>query len=160
MLVKFSNEVLVYGPQAVLPQNLNDYWLRRMQEMADDFINGNFDSEECREPTEPADPVMTAAVTELFNARSEGSLSRNELMEKLTLYALAVTMETVRRDHAIPLEEPTPDNIFSWDRIVHHRKINQEFIEMLEKACLFKPADKGLFGQIKKKLSALRKKRG
>jgi hypothetical protein len=42
MLSEFYNEVLTYGPVAVLPQNLNDKWIQQLQKMADDFLDSNF----------------------------------------------------------------------------------------------------------------------
>ena len=42
MLSQFNNEVLSYGPTAVLPQNLNSTWINKLQKMADDFLDSNF----------------------------------------------------------------------------------------------------------------------
>ena len=39
MLVRFNNEVLSHGPDAVLPQNLNGEWIKILQKMADDFLD-------------------------------------------------------------------------------------------------------------------------
>lgn len=158
MFVQFSNEVLARGPRALLPQNLNTRWLGVLQEMSDAFINHNFDLHECKTPEEAADPLLAAAVDELARANGQESPAEQEMMEKITLYALALTMETVRRETSMPVELPTVDTIFSWDRILRHQEINCEFIELLEKACLFKPAGKGFFERIKEKLHALRHK--
>ena len=45
MLAKFNNEVLKYGPDAVLPQNLNKEWLNTLQKKAEDFLETNYDFE-------------------------------------------------------------------------------------------------------------------
>jgi hypothetical protein len=47
MLSEFYNEVLSYGPVAILPQNLNDKWIQRLQKMADDFLDSNFNLDAC-----------------------------------------------------------------------------------------------------------------
>ena len=36
MLSQFNNEVLSYGPTAVLPQNLNSSWIMKLQKAAED----------------------------------------------------------------------------------------------------------------------------
>lgn len=46
MFSEFYNEVLSYGPSAVLPQNLNSKWLQNVQKIADDFLNTNFNLNE------------------------------------------------------------------------------------------------------------------
>jgi len=43
MLSKFGNEVLLHGPDALLPQNLNKEWLNWLQKMAEDFLDGSYD---------------------------------------------------------------------------------------------------------------------
>ena len=50
MLSRFNNEVLSYGPTAVLPQNLNHGWIQKLQKMASDFLDSNFNLDECKDP--------------------------------------------------------------------------------------------------------------
>ena len=65
MLSQFANEVLSYGPTAVLPQNLNDKWIQQLQIIADDFFDSNFSLDECKEPKDIGDPILAACVFEI-----------------------------------------------------------------------------------------------
>jgi len=66
MLSEFYNEVLFFGPLAVLPQNLNSKWIERLQNMADDFFDSNFNLNECKDPRDIGDPVLAACVYEIL----------------------------------------------------------------------------------------------
>ena len=66
MLSKFNNEVLSYGPTAVLPQNLNRFWIKKLQKAADEFLDNNFDLHECRDPHDIGDPILSACVYEIL----------------------------------------------------------------------------------------------
>ena len=72
MLSRFNNEVLSYGPSAVLPQNLNAKWIRILQKMADDFLDTNFDLNECKDPRDIGDPVLMACVYEIERYQTGG----------------------------------------------------------------------------------------
>ena len=63
LLSKFANEVLVRGPAALLPQNLNSEWLARLQKMADDFLDTHFQSARCSNAKDVADPVLTTCIS-------------------------------------------------------------------------------------------------
>ena len=154
MLTKFNNEVLRYGPAAVLPQNLSDEWLAVLQEKADNFLDSNFDLDECLEPQSIADPLLTACVSEiiLYQQKGEINLSAEEMLRKITVYALRMTMETVHRDASIELEPPTLETVLEWESILEHRHRNPEFIEVLEQACILKTKDRNWLHNIKAKL--------
>jgi len=66
MLTTFYNEVLSYGPAAVLPQNLKNKWIQQLQKMADDFFDSNFRLDECKEPKDIGDPILSAYVLEII----------------------------------------------------------------------------------------------
>jgi len=66
MLAKFNNEVLKYGPDAVLPQNLNKEWLDTLQKMAEDFLEANYDPEQCKKPENIVDPILSVCVSEIL----------------------------------------------------------------------------------------------
>ncbi len=88
-LSQFNNEVLSYGPTAVLPQNLNSTWVKRLQKIADDFLDRNFDLHECKDPRDIGDPILTACVYEILNFQQEDSaeVSPKDLAEKMAIYS-------------------------------------------------------------------------
>ena len=154
MLSRFNNEVLSYGPSAVLPQNLNAEWIKILQKMADDFLDANFDLDECKDPRDLGDPVLMACVYEIARYRDgdEVEYTSKELAEKMVIYALSITMESVNRESNIGLEPPDLDNVLSMDRILAFKKINPEFVRVLKQACIIKNSQKGWFKNIKDKL--------
>lgn len=158
MLSRFSNEVLSRGPNAVLPQNLSAAWLAVLQKQCDDFLDTNFAVDQCKESLDMGDPVLIACVHEvLAHNRGRGSdISRAELAEHVTIYALSITMETIRRETDMVMEPPTLQDLLSVDRIVQFGKINPDFGLFLERACVL-PEDEtqapaSWFQNLKKKI--------
>ena len=151
MLSEFYNEVLAYGPLAVLPQNLNSKWIQRMQKMADDFLDSNFNLHECKTASEIGDPIMTASVYEILRYQhgEKFDLTPQEMAEKIVIYVLSITMETVNRQSNYGLKPPNLDNILSMDRIISYKKTKPEFVELLQQACIIREAEKGWFQNIK-----------
>lgn len=160
MLSKFSNEVLSRGPQAVLPQNLSDYWLKALQKLCDDFLDRNFAVDQCTETLDLGDPVLVACVHEVvrYNRGGGADISAEELAESGTIYALSITMESIRRESDIKMSPPTLDNLLSVDRIVQFGKINPEFGRFLESACIIPadatPDEENWFQRLKRKILA------
>ncbi len=154
MLSEFFNEVLAFGPVAVLPQNLNAKWIQRLQKMADDFLDSNFNLNECKTASEIGDPIISACVYEILRYQygDKFDLTPQEMAEKVVIYALSITMETVNRKSHYGLRPPSLDNILSMDRIISYKKTKPEFIELLQQACIVREADKGWFQNIKEKL--------
>ena len=85
MLSEFYNEVLGYGPVAVLPQNLDDKWIQRLQKMADDFLDSNFNLYDCTDAREIGDPVLAACVYEIlrYQYSEKYDLTPKEMAEKI-----------------------------------------------------------------------------
>ena len=154
MLSEFYNEVLAYGPVAVLPQNLDNKWILRLQQMADDFLDSNFKQYECVDVREIGDPVLAACVYELlrYQHSNEFDLTPKEMAEKMVIYALALTMESVNRKSNFGLKPPNLDNVLSVERILSYKKIRPEFINLLKEACIIRESEKGWFQNIKDKL--------
>lgn len=154
MLSEFYNEVLTYGPLAVLPQNLNAKWIQRMQKMADDFLDSNFKLHECKTAREIGDPVISACVYEILRYQfgDKFDLTPQEMAEKVVIYALSITMETVNRKSNYRLKPPSLDNILSMERILSYKHKKPEFVELLKEACIIRESDKGWFQNIKEKL--------
>jgi hypothetical protein len=158
MLAKFSNEVLSRGSNAILPQNLNDFWLKRLQKLCDDFLDNNFAIDRCTDSLNMGDPVLVACVHEaLRHVRGKNpDLSAEELAENVTIYALSITMETIRRESDIEMPPPTLENLLSIDRIVRFGKINPDFSRFLERACIVPedetPAEESWFYRLKRKI--------
>ena len=154
LLSQFNNEVLSYGPTAVLPQNLSSTWIIKLQKAADDFLDSNFDLHECKDPRDVGDPILMACVYEIiaFQSGKNIDVSPDDMAEKMTIYALSIIMEAVEREQSIGLEAPNLENILSMDRIISYKKTNPDFIELLQEACVVRDSDKGWFRNIKKKL--------
>ncbi len=154
MLSRFNNEVLSYGPTAVLPQNLNRDWIQQLQKMASDFLDSNFNLDECKNSRDIGDPVLMACVYEILSYQhgDHVDISPNDMAENLTIYSLAIIMEAVHREFDIGLEPPNLDNVLSMDRIIAFKDTNPEFLKVLRQACILKASDKGWFRNIKKKL--------
>jgi hypothetical protein len=157
MLSRFNNEVLSYGPAAVLPQNLNNDWIQKLQKMASDFLDSNFNLDECKDARDIGDPVLMACVYEILSYQhgDHVDISPNDMAEKLTIYALAIIMEAVQRESDIGLEPPNLDNVLSMDRIIAFKDTNPEFINVLKQACIVNTSEKGWFRNIKKKLLSI-----
>ena len=154
MITRFNNEVLSFGPSAVLPQNLNNEWILILQGLADDFLDTNFDLQECKNPHDIGDPVLIACVYEIarYNNGENVDYSSKELAEKVAIYAIAITMESVNRESNIELEPPNLDNVLSIDRIIAFKDKNPEFVKVLKQACIIRNSEKGWFQNIKEKL--------
>ena len=154
MLARFNNEVLSYGPQAVLPQNLNDEWLQILQKMADDFLDSSFDLDACNDPGDVGDPILTACIYEIarYQDGPQAIYSAKELAEKMVVYALAIMMESIDRESPIGLEPPDLDNVLSADRIIAYQDINPDFIKVLKQACILGSSEKSWLRSIKGKL--------
>ena len=138
MLSRFSNEVLIHGPHAILPQNLPDTWLKELQQRCDDFLDTNFAVDQCTEDLEMGDPLLIACVHEALrhDHRNSGKQKADELAEKATIFALSVTMESIRRETDMAMDLPTLDNLLSLDRIVQFSRSNPQFGRFLERACI------------------------
>jgi hypothetical protein len=154
MLSRFNNEVLSDGPNAVLPQNLSGEWIRILQKMADDFLDTNFDLNECKDPRDIGDPVLMACVYEIarYQDGEQADFTSREMAEKVAIYALAITMESVNRESNIGLEAPNLDNVLSMDRIIAYKDVNPDFVKILKQACIIRNSEKGWFKNIKEKL--------
>lgn len=154
MLSRFNNEVLSYGPTAVLPQNLNSEWIRNLQKLSEEFLDSNFDLHECKEPRDIADPVLMACVYEILSYQhgDHVDVTPHDMAEKLTIYALAIIMEAVHRETDIGVEPPNLDNILSIDRIRAYKKNNPDFVKFLKQVCIVRTTEKGWFHNIKEKL--------
>jgi hypothetical protein len=154
MLSQFNNEVLSYGPTSVLPQNLNTAWLIKLQKVADEFLDSNFDLHECKDPRDVGDPILMTCIYEIlaYQAGEHVDVTPDEMAEKMTIYALSIIMEAVHREDNIGLDIPNLDNILSMDRIIAFKKTNPEFIEFLKQVCIVRNSEKGWFQNIKEKL--------
>jgi hypothetical protein len=154
MLSQFNNEVLSYGPTAVLPQNWNSTWVNKMQKMADDFLDSNFALHECKDPRDIGDPILMTCIYEIvrFQQEDTADLSPKDMAEKMAIYSISILMESVNRESDIGLEPPDLDNVLSMDRILAFKDKNPEFVKVLKRACIIKNSEKGWFQNIKDKL--------
>ena len=154
MFSEFYNDVLSYGPAAVLPQNLNSKWLPRLQQIADDFLNSNFNLTECKTAQDIGDPILSACVYAILRYQygDNFDLTPEEAAEKIVIYTLSITMETVNRKTNFGLRPPTLENILLMDRILAYKADHPEFVDLLKQPCVIQESDKGWFQNIKAKL--------
>jgi len=138
ILSKFGNEVLSRGATAVLPQNLDARWLAHLQQLADDFIDTHFVGGDCKQEGFRADPVLMACVSEILRHQKgrQAEISEEELFEKVTIYSLAVTMESVGRQDRFALRPPSLDNIFDRERLRELRRVKPDLGPVLKAICL------------------------
>ena len=141
LLSKFSNEVLSKGPQAVLPQNLSSEWLIRIQKMVDDFLDTNFDGGDCRQENYTADPILSTCVSEILHhvKGDRIDIQENDMFEKLTLYSLSVTVESIGKEVDINLPPPTLETIFDKQRLQDIIAIRPEFEPIIQTICMGSP---------------------
>jgi hypothetical protein len=139
MLSKFNNEVLSKGPAAVLPQNLNHAWLNRLEKVSEDFLEQNFSIDECKTPQDVADPLLSVCVYEILRHLDvdKRSVTTDDMIEKMAIYAISIVMEVVNREADIGLEPPDLDNILSVERIAGLKRNNPDLRDLLERACVF-----------------------
>ena len=80
--------------------------------MADDFLDSNFKLHECKTAREIGDPVISACVYEILRYQfgDKFDLTPQEMAEKVVIYALSITMETVNRKSNYRLKPPSLDN--------------------------------------------------
>lgn len=142
MLAKFNNEVLQYGPDAVLPQNLNKEWLATLQKMAEDFLETNYDLEQCKKPGDIVDPILSVCVSEILRSQhtDKADISDEDILKKIPIYSLSLIIEAVNRESDLGIEKPNLENLLSWDRIRKIKDTHPEFIKALEKACILQPS--------------------
>ena len=142
MLAKFNNEVLKYGPDAVLPQNLNKEWLNTLQQMAEDFLEANYDLQQCKKPGDMVNSILSVCVSEILRSQhsDKADISDEDILKKIPIYSLSLIIEAVNRESDLGLEKPNLENLLSWDRIRRIKENNPEFIKALEKACILKPS--------------------
>lgn len=138
LLAKFANEVLSGGPAAVLPRNLNPEWLAVLQKMADDFLDANFEADDCLKIGDIVHPVLTACVSELLNRRQAegGSPAPGALTRKITIYAIQLTIETLRRNSGLEVPPASLDNIFEPAGLFALREKFPAMAQFLDRVCL------------------------
>jgi hypothetical protein len=140
MISRFNNEVLSKGPAAVLPQNLSHAWLERLEKIAEDFLDRNFSLDECKDPQDIADPLLSVCVYEILRHLEidKSVIPTEDMVEMLSIYAISIIMEAVNRESEIGFDPPDLDNILSAQRIDLIKKFNPAFNDLLEKACVIR----------------------
>ena len=125
-----------------------------MQKMADDFLDSNFKLDECKEPNDIGDPILSACVLDILKYQHGEKFIINPkgMAEKLVVYALSIMMESVHRESDIGLDPPNLDDILSIERIIEYKDKNPLFVSVLKQACIIQESEKGWFQNIKQKL--------
>jgi hypothetical protein len=140
LLSKFANEVLSRGAEALLPQNLNREWMTALQKMADDFLDLNFQTGDCSDVGDDVDPILSACVSELLSHRQGGAaeITADDLIKKITIYCIQITIETIRRESGSDLRPTTVDTILDADQLAELSNVYPEMADFLDRVCLAK----------------------
>jgi hypothetical protein len=138
LLSKFANEVLSRGAEALLPQNLSLEWLTALQEMADDFLDLNFQTGDCSGVGNDVDPILSACVSEILFHRQGGTteIAPDDLIRKITIYSIRITIETIRRESGNDMQRPTLENILDADQLVELSNVYPDMAGFLDRVCL------------------------
>ena len=138
LLSKFANEVLSRGASALLPQNLSSQWLSDIQKMADDFLDVHFESESCSGAGDDADPILSACVSEILSHQqaSVTEISPDDLIKKITIYAIQITVETIQRQSGIGVEPPSLENIFDSEFLAALKDLYPNMAQFYDRVCL------------------------
>jgi hypothetical protein len=133
---------------------LNNKWIQHLQKIADDFFDSNFRLNECKEPKDIGDPILSACVMEIIKYQhgENFKVSPKEMAEKVVVYAISIIMESVQRESDIGLDPPNLDDILSIERIIEYKDKNPLFVSVLRPACIIQASEKGWFQNIKQKL--------
>jgi hypothetical protein len=137
-LSRFANEILSKGSEAVLPQNLDLFWLKNIQKMADYYLDTGFESNDCENINAIEDPIATSCVYEIYGSqyKDDADLPKNKLIKYTTIYLVCITMETIRRESGLQMELPTLENIFSDERINRLKTEYPELGKFFKRVCL------------------------
>ena len=143
-LSRFANEILSRGPEAVLPQNLDSFWLKKVQKMADHYLDTGFESNDCENINAIEDPIITACVYEICKHQNgdDVQLQKTKFIKYATIYLVCITMETVRRESGIQIDLPTLENIFSEERMNQLKTTNRDLGKYFKRVCLDNNASK------------------
>ena len=138
LLSKFANEVLSRGASALLPYNLSMQWLTALQKMADDFLDLNFQTENCADVGDVVDPILSACVSEILSYQQGGTteIAPEDLIKKITIYAIQITIETIRRESKIDVERPSLENILDADQLAGMSEMYPDLGNFLDRVCL------------------------
>jgi hypothetical protein len=138
LLSKFANEVLSRGASALLPFNLSMEWLTALQKMADDFLDINFQSENCAEVGDVVDPILSACVSEILSHQQGATteIAPEDLIKKITIYSIQITIETIRRESGIDVERPSLENILDADQLAGMSEMYPDLANFLDRVCL------------------------
>ncbi len=122
----------------MLPQNLSPGWLTTIQKLADDFFDINFESENCSEVGEVVDPILSACVSEILSYQQGGTteISADDLIKKITIYSIQITIETIRRESGIGVASPSLENIFESDSLAELKDLFSDMSNFLDRVCL------------------------
>lgn len=103
-----EREVLARGPEAALPQNLPDRWLRVLVR---DLLNTGFDKERpgdiCAGPL-----ILVAALVDAQAAGADEMRPRPELMDSFARYRIVLMEELLGRQTGIFRREYSVSDIF------------------------------------------------
>jgi hypothetical protein len=113
-------------------------WLVKIQQMADDFLDLNFQSESCHDAGDRVDPILSACVSEILAYLQDGpaEITPDDFLKKITMYSIHITIETVRRESGIGVDSPSLDDIFDYHRLNELKFAYPEMEQFFDRVCL------------------------
>ncbi|RJP82055.1 MAG: hypothetical protein C4522_04915 [Desulfobacteraceae bacterium] len=148
MLNQFMDEVVANGPEAVLPQNLDDQWLDMMYAASKLFIRAAAESAEGNENKEYDfndlySNLMLSSVMEILYYQkgviirsSKIEIPEPEIYESILCYAMSVVYESISREADMVFPLPSLDTIFDRERLFEIEQSNPELTRFLKKIVL------------------------
>ncbi len=148
MLNQFMDEVVANGPEALLPQNLEDQWLDMIYTASKLFIRTAAVPEEEKEKkeydfTDLYSNLMLTSVMEIMYYQkgviiksSKITVPEAEIYEYILCYAMSIVYESIRREADIVIPLPTLDTILDRERLFEIEQSNPELTDILQKIVL------------------------
>ncbi|MBA4367677.1 MAG: hypothetical protein C0403_08570 [Desulfobacterium sp.] len=148
MLNQFMDEVVTNGPEALLPQNLEDQWLDMIYTASKLFIRTAALPAEEKEKKEYdftdlySNLMLTSVMEIIYHQKgviiksSKITVPEAEIYEYILCYAMSVVYESIRREADIVIPLPTLDTILDRERLFEIEQSNPELTEFLQKIVL------------------------
>lgn len=148
MLNQYMDEVVANGPEALLPQNLDDQWLDMIYAASKLFIRtAALPAEEKKKKeydfSDLYSNLMLTSVMEIMYHQkgiiiksSKITVPETEIYEYILCYAMSVVYESIRREADIVIPLPTLATIFDPERLFEIEQSNPELTDFLQKIVL------------------------
>jgi hypothetical protein len=85
-----------------------------------------------------ADPILTACVSEILAYQQGGTseIAPDDLIKKITIYSIQITIETIRRESGNDMQRPTLENILDTEQLAELNTVYPDMANFLNRVCL------------------------